>query len=104
MTDEVSEYGQKPVAVDLQRVKAEDVPGLMELVGAAASESASVRIRFEGVGADRVFVALGETPDAETKAKIESGEWGCVGATMGGTFPSDSMPAGVWYGPKKPVS
>lgn len=53
------------------------------------------------IGADRVFVALGETPDAETKAKLESGEWECVGATMGGTFPSDSMPAGVWYGPKK---
>lgn len=47
MKDEISEYGQKPVAVDLQRVKAEDVPGLMELVGSAASESATVNVRFE---------------------------------------------------------
>jgi hypothetical protein len=54
MTDEVSEYGQKPVAVDLQRVKAEDVPGLMDLVGAAASESATVRIRFEGIDVTKI--------------------------------------------------
>lgn len=50
MKDEISEYGQKPVAVDLQRVKAEDVTGLMELVGSAASASATVRVRIEGDG------------------------------------------------------
>lgn len=47
MSDEKSEYGQKPVAVDLQRVKAEDVPGLMELVRAAACASATVRVMIE---------------------------------------------------------
>lgn len=48
MSDETSEYGQKPAAVNLQRVKAEDVPGLMEILGSAASAAATVRVRIEG--------------------------------------------------------
>jgi hypothetical protein len=63
MTDEVSEYGQKPVAVDLQRVKAEDVPGLMELVGAAASAAATVRVRIEADNSAHPSSELEPVPD-----------------------------------------
>jgi hypothetical protein len=50
--------------------------------------------------ADRVFVPTGGYPDAETKAKIESGEFACVGIKKRWE-PDGVKLIGVWYGPKK---
>jgi hypothetical protein len=63
MSDETSEYGQKPVTVGLQRVKAEDVPGLMEILGSAASAAATVRVRIEEDNSAHPSSELEPVPD-----------------------------------------